>query len=59
MITWFRLGRKAPDRTRPLKIVLETKAQRKVILDNAKYIQHEAPLNLSHTKYRLNFNSGE
>ena len=46
MITWFRLGRKAPDRTRPLKIVLETKAQRKVKLDNAKYIQHKAPLNL-------------
>ena len=31
MITWFRLGKKAPDRTRPLKIVLETKAQRKEI----------------------------
>ena len=46
MITWFRLGRKAPGRTRPVKIVLETKAQRKVILDNAKYNQYKTPLNL-------------
>lgn len=32
MITWFRLGKKTPDKTRPLKIVLETKAQKKKLL---------------------------
>ena len=34
----FRLGRKLEDKSRPLKIVLAEKAQRKIILDNAKFI---------------------
>ena len=38
--------KKSPDRIRPLKIVLESKSQRKAILDNAKFIQHKAPLSL-------------
>ena len=46
MVTWFRLGKKAPDRIRPLKIVLESKSQRKAILDNAKFIPQKAPLSL-------------
>ena len=44
MVVWFRLG-KGPDRMRPMKIVQENKALRKVIWDNAKCIQNKAPLN--------------
>ena len=47
MITWFRLGKKAPDKTRPLKSVLESRAQRKTILENAKYILQKVPLYLN------------
>ena len=47
MVTWFRLGKKVPDKTRPLKIVLESRAQRKTILENAKYIPQKVPLYLN------------
>ena len=47
MVTWFRFGKKAPDKTRPLKIVLESRAQRKKILTNAKYIPQKVPLYLN------------
>ena len=47
MVTWFRLGKKAPDKTRPLKIALESRAQRKTILENAKYISQKVPLYLN------------
>ena len=47
MVTWFRLGKKAPDKTRPLKIVLESRAQRKTILENAKYIPQKVPFYLN------------
>ena len=43
MITWFRLGKKAPNKTRPLKIVLESKVHKKKLLENAKYIAEKAP----------------
>ena len=46
MITWFRLGRKTPKTTRPLKIVLDNRSKRKTHLENAKYIPQKAPLYL-------------
>lgn len=46
MITWFRLGRKTPEKTRPLKIVLDNRSKRKTLLENAKYIPQKAPLYL-------------
>lgn len=43
LVTWFRLGRMAANRCRPLKVVLQNKAHRKYLLDNAKYIQAKVP----------------
>ena len=39
----FRLGKQKTGSCRPLKVVLESKAHRKYLLDNAKYIQEKAP----------------
>ena len=41
VITSYRLGRKDESRTGPLKIILDSKAQRKFLLDNARYIGTE------------------
>ena len=38
----YRLGRKEYSKTRPLRMVLESKAQRKFLLDNARFIQSKA-----------------
>lgn len=42
----FRLGRKVANKTRPLKVLLNSKVQRKTLLDNAKYIKDKAPPNM-------------
>ena len=38
----FRLGKKVESKTRPLKLVLDSKAQRKFLLDNAKFVPTKA-----------------
>lgn len=38
IVTSFRLGKKEDSKIRPLKIVLDSKAQRKFLLDNARHI---------------------
>ena len=45
--TSLRLGRKYDDKTRPLKVILTDKAQRKFILDNAKNIPLKVRSNFS------------
>lgn len=42
----FRLGRKTADKTRPVKVLLTSKVQRRALLENAKYIKDKAPLNM-------------
>lgn len=43
MVAWFRLGKLTAERCRPLKVVLQSKAHRKYLLDNAKHIQVKGP----------------
>ena len=43
LTTQYRLGKKDDSKTRPIKMVLESKAQRKFLLDNARFIQSKAP----------------
>ena len=43
IITLFRLGRPISGKCRPIKVVLNNKAQRKYLLDNAKFIKTKAP----------------
>ena len=38
----YRLGKKVESKTRPLKLVLDSKAQRKFLLDNARFVQTKA-----------------
>lgn len=42
IVTMYRLGRKMDSKTRPLKVILNNKAQRKLILNNAKLIERKA-----------------
>ena len=42
----FRLGRRNPISSRPLKVILQNRAHRKYLLDNAKYIEEKAPHSL-------------
>ena len=42
IVTSYRLCKKIEGKTRPLKVVLDSKAQRKFILENAKYIATKA-----------------
>lgn len=42
IVTMYRLGRKMDSKTRPLKVILNNKAQRKLILNNAKFIERKA-----------------
>ena len=42
IVTSYRLGKKTEGKTRPLKVVLDSKAQRKFILENAKFIATKA-----------------
>ena len=46
LTTQYRLEKKDDSITRPIKMVLESKAQRKFLLDNARFIQSKAPLQL-------------
>lgn len=39
----FRLGRRNPANTRPLKVILQNRAHRKYLLDNAKHIKEKVP----------------
>ena len=41
-LTTFRLGKKFPSKTRPLKIVLEFKSHKKYLMDNAKFVPTKA-----------------
>ena len=43
ILTLFRLGKKADGKIRPLKIVLDSKSDRKFLLTNAKYIEEKVP----------------
>lgn len=43
LLTTFRLGKKIPSRTRPLKIVLEIKSHKKYLMDNAKFVSSKTP----------------
>lgn len=43
VITLFRLGKKIDDKIRPLKVVLDSKSERKFLLDNAKFIEEKVP----------------
>ena len=40
---FYRLGKKEPAKTRPLRVVLDSKSQRKFLLENAKYISSKTP----------------
>lgn len=42
IVTFYRLGKKIQNKTRPIKIILSNKAQRKAILNNAKHISSKA-----------------
>ena len=42
----FRLGRKKTTSNRPLKLVLEMKSQKKILLDNAKFVPDKTPMYL-------------
>ena len=42
----FRLGKKTQTSSRPLKLVLEIRSQRKFLLDNAKFVPEKAPIHL-------------
>ena len=46
ILTLFRLGRHTAGSCRPLKVVLQSKAHKEYLLDNAKYIQEKAPQNM-------------
>ena len=46
IVTLFRLGRLATGKCRPLKVVLQSKAHRKYLLDNARFIKDKAPENM-------------
>ena len=46
ILTLFRLGRRTVGNCRPLKVVLQSKAHKTYLLDNAKYIQEKAPQNM-------------
>ena len=43
----FRLGRKTANKIRPLKVLLNSKVQRRSLLENAKYIKDKAPPNMT------------
>lgn len=43
----FRLGRKTANKIRPLKVLLNSKVQRRTLLENAKYIKEKAPPNMT------------
>ena len=43
IVTCFRLGKKQANKTRPLKVILAEKAQRKFMLENAKFIPTKLP----------------
>ena len=43
LVAWFSLGKLTSNRCRPIKVVLQSKADRKYLLDNANYIQVKAP----------------
>ena len=43
LTTQYRLGKKDDSKTRPIKMVLESKAQRKFLLDNVRFIQSKVP----------------
>ena len=43
MVTSFRLGKKQANKIRPLKVLLAEKAQRKFMLENAKFIPTKLP----------------
>ena len=43
----FRLGRKTANKIRPLKVLLNSKVQRRSLLENAKYIKDKAPRNIA------------
>ena len=45
-VAQFRLGRRNPTSSRPLKVILQNRAHRKYLLDNAKYIKEKAPHSL-------------
>ena len=42
-VTLFRLGKKLDDKIRPLKVVLDSKSERKFLLENAKFIEEKVP----------------
>lgn len=44
--TSYRLGRREDGKTRPLRVILDSKAQRKHLLENAKHIPKKTPENL-------------
>ena len=43
IVTSARLGKREEAKTRPLRVILDSKAQRKFLLDNAKFIGSKAP----------------
>ena len=43
IVTSARLGKREEAKTRPLKVILNSTAQRKFLLDNAKFIGSKAP----------------
>lgn len=45
VVTLFRLGKKLDDKIRPLKVVLDSKSERKFLLENAKFIEEKVPEN--------------
>lgn len=42
-VTTFRLGKKLPQKPRPIKVILQNKAHKKFLLDNARNIPTKAP----------------
>ena len=55
----FRLGRLTVGNCRPLKVVLQSKAHKKYLLDNAKYIQEKAPQNMKKINIVRDFTPGQ
>lgn len=43
VLTTFRLGKKFPSKTRPLKKMLELNSHKKYLMDNAKFVSTKAP----------------
>ena len=54
----YRLGRKEEGKTRPLRVILDSKAQRKFLIENAKHIPKKNTRKFPKSHYCKRFNTG-